>query len=259
MLALRQVLRHMNMHQARVHGQRCQLRSFVPTAACPVCHKWYHQRLRAVYHLKHTPACREVVESGALPQLGDEELAALDAADLAHRRECRRLGIHARGGPPCCNAAPHEAVLELAGGPVLAAPPALWPVGVPRVLPVQGHGPAEGGHSVGESQVASAAHSPPCAEGRHSVNGAQSARAAPGHGRPKGRNSGGDTGEALQVHGPGRPEGGHSGGDMPGALGVHGLGRPAQSATHTVFFRMPGKALKFAYARVRQTCADVSH
>ena len=96
------------MHMTRMHAQRCQVREFVPSAACPVCHKWYHQRLRAVHHVTHTPACREVVESGALPRLEADALAALDAADLAHRRECRRLGVHARGGPPCLPAEPDD-------------------------------------------------------------------------------------------------------------------------------------------------------
>ncbi len=94
-----------NMHMTRVHGKRCALRAFVPTPECPVCHTYYHTRLRAIYHVKHTAACREHIESGALPELSEEALAALDVADLAHRRECRRLGIHARGGPPCKRAA----------------------------------------------------------------------------------------------------------------------------------------------------------
>ena len=93
------------MHSTRVHGKRCSIRAFVPTPECPVCRTFYHTRLRAIYHVKHTAACRQLIEAGAFPELGAEDLAALDAADLAHRRECKRLGTHARGGPPCRRAA----------------------------------------------------------------------------------------------------------------------------------------------------------
>ena len=85
------------MHMTRMHAQRCQVREFVPTAACPVCHKWYHQRLRAVYHVTHTPACREVAESGALPRLDADALAALPAE---HRLGALRLA-HSQRAPSC--------------------------------------------------------------------------------------------------------------------------------------------------------------
>ena len=96
----------LTMHSTRVHGRRCDVRHFVRDAGCPVCGRWHHTRLRAIYHVKHAPACLSAVLAGQVPRLAADLVAELDLADRAHRRAARLAGRHHRGGPGFLQARP---------------------------------------------------------------------------------------------------------------------------------------------------------
>jgi len=89
----------LTMHCTRVHGRRCDVRHFVHDAGCPVCGRWYHTRIRAIYHVKHAPACLGAVQAGQVPQLAADLVDELDLADRALRRSARQAGRHHRFGP----------------------------------------------------------------------------------------------------------------------------------------------------------------
>ncbi len=100
-------------HRLKAHAELpnlpLALRKAVVGTSCPVCGTDFHQRLRVLHHLRSRGnaapgSCREEILAGNVPEHSPELVAAADAADAAHRRTCRRLGVHILAGPPCCEA-----------------------------------------------------------------------------------------------------------------------------------------------------------
>ena len=81
-------------HQQRVHGDRCEVRCFVPGRVCPICGRSYASRLRCLHHIKRdSPRCLAAVQAGAVPRLAAAELAERDAIDRKLRQKCAAVGV----------------------------------------------------------------------------------------------------------------------------------------------------------------------
>ncbi len=98
-------------HRLKAHADLPNLplawRKAVIGTSCPVCGTDFHLRLRVLHHLRSSGnatlgSCREEILAGGLAEHSPELVAAADAADAAHRKACRRLGVHVLAGPPCC-------------------------------------------------------------------------------------------------------------------------------------------------------------
>jgi len=92
----------LRMHCTRVHEQRCEVHHFVRDAGCPVCNRWYHTRVRAIYHVRHAPSCLEAVRAGLVPRLPVELVTELDQADLLLRRAGGSFAAARQTRAPVC-------------------------------------------------------------------------------------------------------------------------------------------------------------
>ena len=98
-------------HLYACHGHRSDARRFIDdSGVCPVCRAVFHSRLRVLKHVQGPPygaaLCSQIVSSGALPAIPTDRVAAMDAADSAHRRSCRRAGASVLQGPPAMRPTP---------------------------------------------------------------------------------------------------------------------------------------------------------
>ena len=78
-------------HSARRHGSRRLSREYVRDSTCPVCHKSFLNRARAMHHFDYTSCSRSEVVHGLAP-MDEATQTALDAEQAQWRRECRAQG-----------------------------------------------------------------------------------------------------------------------------------------------------------------------
>ena len=75
-----------------IHGHRDWTRRFVADGDCPVCRRRFWTRIRAMVHLRRSPACAAAAQNGSVQPLLQERVDELDAADVAASAVARRAG-----------------------------------------------------------------------------------------------------------------------------------------------------------------------
>ena len=72
------------VHEQRKHGLRMAVRRFVKTPACPICHKWFHTRTRALTHMHWSGTSCWFLAMRHYEPMSVEEAADLDAQDRSN-------------------------------------------------------------------------------------------------------------------------------------------------------------------------------
>jgi len=88
------------VHRTHKHGVRCEARWFVAGAVCPVCSGNYQSRLRCLRHVQRSQGCKLALQSGCIPRLAADVVAATDDMDRAERRQASHSGVSVMSGLP---------------------------------------------------------------------------------------------------------------------------------------------------------------